>query len=194
MLSFGCLRLGLSRRATLAAGGDKLVQAHSEAGCPTRGCKRRSRPRSRSAPARTRTADPAKPLPCLRSRSCSIRKRGGLGDGGNGCAVLRVLPQEREHVRGRKLLLDARQVPLMHLQASEDVDRALTPCCTSKGSEPATKPASTLVRRRRRAAGLGSRVDLLPIRELSVVSNGVGEAPLTRRCERSILPPSGGTP
>lgn len=45
-----------------------------------------------------------------------------------------------------------------------DVDQALTPCSTSKGSETGVSSVSTPIRRRRTAASLGTGVALLPVR------------------------------
>jgi hypothetical protein len=45
-----------------------------------------------------------------------------------------------------------------------DVDQALTSCLTGRESTPPRDPAVGPIRRRRRSAGLGTAVELLPIR------------------------------
>ena len=83
-------------------------------------------------------------------------------------AVAEYLAVERSWVYEHADELNARRLgsgPKARLRFSlEDVDRALTPCFTSKGSETSVSPAPMRISRGRRTSGLGTSVVLLPIR------------------------------
>jgi hypothetical protein len=107
----------------------------------------------------------------------TLVRTGGLVDA---ATVAEYLAVERSWVYEHAAELRARRLglgPKARLRFSlEDVDRALTTCVSNKGSETDASPAPTPLRRRRRSSGLGTSVDLLPIRGHRVVSNDVEEA------------------
>ena len=83
-------------------------------------------------------------------------------------AVAEYLAVKRSWVYEHADELHARRLgsgPKARLRFSlAEVDLALTPCFTSKGSETPVSPAPMRIRRGRRTAGLGTSVVLLPIR------------------------------
>jgi len=91
--------------------------------------------------------------------------RAGLVDA---AAVADYLGVERGWVYEHAGELRARRLgsgPRARLRFSlADVDAALTSCVTGRESEPPREPVAAAIRRRPGPAGLGTRVELLPIR------------------------------
>ena len=83
-------------------------------------------------------------------------------------AVAEYLAVERSWVYEHAAELNARRLgsgPKARLRFSlEDVDRALTTCYTSKGSETPVSPAPVRIRSGRRTTSLATGLVLLPIR------------------------------